>query len=630
MIRRIAFLVLSAALLTLAERLPAGDARPDNVPPEGFTALFNGKDLAGWKGLVADPPARAKMPPEALAKAQEEADKKMRAHWKAEGGVIVFDGKGDSLCTVRDYADFELLVDWKILKDGDSGIYLRGSPQVQIWDREEGSGGLYNNQKSPSKPTVRADRPVGEWNTFRILMKGERVTVHLNGVLVVNDIVMENYWDRKIPIYPTGQIELQNHGNSLYFKDIYIREIGGAPPLAAPAASSARAVLKKGARVAVAGDSITEQKLYSRYIEDYLLACRSDLELRVVQLGWSGEQASGFAARMANDLLPWKPDVVTTCYGMNDGRYRAYEASIGEAYEKSMRQIVGGLKAAGATVVVGSPGAVDTTFFKNPNASPPVYNENLAALRDIGRKIAVAEGMPFADVHTPMIDAMAKAKAALGQDHDVCGRDGVHPGPNGQMVMAYAFLKGLGLDGEIGAFTLDLKGQGTAGEGHKVLSASGGKMEIESLRYPFCFMGPEKSILPFLPFNQDLNRLILTVKGLEAPRAKVTWGKESKAFSRDALEKGINLAAEFPENPFSEAFRRVDDRVAKKQNYETPMIKEIITHFRTTRGLLGEDREALAAMETLRARLLARDDALAAEARAAIEAVRHTIEVTSE
>lgn len=209
--------------------LTAAAARAaDNTPPEGFTALFNGTDLTGWKGLVADPPKRAKMTPEQLADAQKKADEQMRAHWKVEDGVIVFDGKGSSLCTAKDYGNFEMYVDWKILPKGDSGIYLRGSPQVQIWDaagRTEGSGGLYNNQKNPSKPTACADKPVGEWNTFRIKMVGEKVWVWLNGQLVVDNVTMENYWERDKPIYPSGAIELQNHGNTLYFKNIYVKEL---------------------------------------------------------------------------------------------------------------------------------------------------------------------------------------------------------------------------------------------------------------------------------------------------------------------------------------------------------------------------------------------------------------------
>ena len=158
----------------------------------------------------------------------------MREHWKAVNGEIVFDGKGRSLCTGKDYADFEMLVDWKIPPHGDSGIYLRGSPQVQIWDpysnghergSEVGSGGLYNNKTNPSKPLKVADKPIGEWNRFRILMVGPKVHVFLNGELVVDDVTLENYWNYKQPIFPTGQIELQNHGDHLWFKNIYIREI---------------------------------------------------------------------------------------------------------------------------------------------------------------------------------------------------------------------------------------------------------------------------------------------------------------------------------------------------------------------------------------------------------------------
>jgi hypothetical protein len=221
-------------LALLVSVVPAGwqtTQAADNTPPAGFVALFNGQDLAGWKGLVADPKKRAAMSKEELATAQEAADQKMRDHWKVVDGQLVYDGKGDSLCTVKDYGNFELLCDWKILKDGDSGIYLRGSPQVQIWDPAVqpamgvGSGGLYNNQKNPSKPSIRADKPVGEWNRFRIRMVGDKVSVWLNDKLVTDNVVLENYWERDKPIYETGQIELQHHGNTLYFKNIYLKSL---------------------------------------------------------------------------------------------------------------------------------------------------------------------------------------------------------------------------------------------------------------------------------------------------------------------------------------------------------------------------------------------------------------------
>ena len=223
---------LVIVLICLGYMATSAEAQQLNRTPKGFVALFNGEDLAGWKGLVGNPKSRREMSREELVKAQAKADEDMRAHWKVVDGVLCFDGKGHSLCTAKGYSDFEMLVDWKIEKGGDSGIYLRGSPQVQIWDTanrrvgaQVGSGGLYNNQKGASKPFNFADRPIGEWNTFRIIMTGEVVTVYLNSVLVVDNVVMENYWERDKPIYPNGQIELQSHGSLLYFRNVFIREI---------------------------------------------------------------------------------------------------------------------------------------------------------------------------------------------------------------------------------------------------------------------------------------------------------------------------------------------------------------------------------------------------------------------
>lgn len=205
----------------------------EKMPKEkGFVSIFNGKDLSGWHGLVKNPILRAKMKPEEMAKEQKLADAKMLNNWSVKDGCIVFNGNGDNLCTVKQYGDFEMVVDWRISKNGDSGIYLRGTPQVQIWDTSRvdvgaqvGSGGLYNNQKNISKPLVLADNAIGDWNTFRIKMVGDRVTVYLNGVLVVNNVVMENYWDRNLPIFAQDAIELQAHGTDLAFRNIFVKEL---------------------------------------------------------------------------------------------------------------------------------------------------------------------------------------------------------------------------------------------------------------------------------------------------------------------------------------------------------------------------------------------------------------------
>ncbi len=209
----------------------------DMPPGEGFVSIFNGKDLTGWQGLVENPIKRSKMSPDTLAAKQKIADAAARKSWYAQNGDLIFGGKGNNLATVKQYGDFEMYVDWRIEKHGDAGIYLRGTPQVQIWDTSRvdvgaqvGSGGLYNNQKNPSKPTQLADNAIGDWNTFHITMVGDRVSVDLNGVNVVKNVTLENYWDRSIPIFAKEQIELQAHGTLVAYRDIYVREIPRPEP----------------------------------------------------------------------------------------------------------------------------------------------------------------------------------------------------------------------------------------------------------------------------------------------------------------------------------------------------------------------------------------------------------------
>lgn len=393
-----------------------------------------------------------------------------------------------------------------------------------------------------------------------------------------------------------------------------------------------KAELKKGARIAIVGDSITEQKLYSRFIADYLTACHPELDVHIVQFGWSGERAAGFLARMDNDLMPFKPDLVTLCYGMNDGGYQPYNDAIGQAYEMPLVEIVKKLKDSGATVIVGSPGAVDDHFFgrekdaKGPTARSRMYNPTLAKLRDIAKKTADDAGMPFANVHDAMIESMRKAQAddKLGKNYHVCGGDGFHPDANGQLIMAFAFLRAMKIDGNLGGVTVDFNGSSSATDGHKVMKAEGGKVVVESSRLPFGFTGDSKqtfgtrSIAPFLPFNVEFNRLTLTVKNAPADKLKVTWGAESKTFTKTELEKGINLAAEFQNHPLLAPFLKVDSAIANQQNFQTFMIKNVITNHRSLAGLAKDDAEIAKAMNTIRDRLWAKEDSNHAAVRSAL------------
>jgi lysophospholipase L1-like esterase len=399
------------------------------------------------------------------------------------------------------------------------------------------------------------------------------------------------------------------------------------------------------ARVAVIGDSITEQRLYSKYVECWLLACSGIPDVEVMQFGWSGEKADGFVKRAANDLAVFHPTVATLCYGMNDGGYQPWKPEIGETYDANMRKVLDRLKESGVkTVVVGSPGAVDTNFFRPGQSlgnqpAHVAYNDTLAHLRDIDKQLAAEKNLRFADVHAAMIDAMRKANDARGPQYDVCGGDGFHPGPNGQLLMAYAFLRGLGVDGGIAEIDVDAQGAAaTRATTGQTVAANGATadgqiaLEIESRRWPFCFEGDgtssssTRSILPFVPFNDDLNRYVLKVRNLESPRAKVTWGTEAKEFTREQLEKGINLAAEFSRTPFDEPFAALSAAVADKQAYETMMIKQIVTDFQKIPGI-GNDAEAQAAVKVLNDRLMRRWTELEAKVRERLVPVKHSITI---
>jgi Domain of Unknown Function (DUF1080) len=210
----------------------------DNEPPAGFTALFNGKDLAGWHGVGTEDPRKIQaMSPEEREAKRLKSLEDIQKHWTVEKSELVNDGHGLYLTTDKNYSDYELWVDYKTVPKGDSGIYLKGTPQVQIWDSTEeakfslgankGSGGLWNN--SPGKPgkdpLVLADKPFGEWNRFHIIQVGARTTVYLNDKLVVDNAILENYFDRSQPLIPTGPIQLQTHGAEIRWKNVFIREI---------------------------------------------------------------------------------------------------------------------------------------------------------------------------------------------------------------------------------------------------------------------------------------------------------------------------------------------------------------------------------------------------------------------
>lgn len=385
-------------------------------------------------------------------------------------------------------------------------------------------------------------------------------------------------------------------------------------------------LLQKGDRLAICGDSITEQKMYSLLMEAYIVAARSDLHVTVRQYGWSGEQAGGFLRRMDNDVLRFKPTIATTCYGMNDFRYVPKDDAIAATYRANQTAVVRKFKEAGVRVVLGSSGTIHSVppWVKTAKGTWQELNLALLNFRDIGIEVAEAEQVAFADVYWPMLVKGHQARAQHGEGFKLEGNDGVHPGWAGHVVMATAFLEGLGLRGDVGQIDVDLAtGKANARYGQRIMKAEGGVVSLRSFRIPASFEpgditkdGTLAAGVALADFQKKLNRLTLRVAGAKTGQVKVTWGDVAKIFSAAELAKGVNLAAEFPQNPTSPAFARIWKAVAEKQAYETKQIKTI---FRSPEA--KKDMEAVVKSSQVEF------DRLAAALKATIKPVDSTLKV---
>ncbi len=244
MIRLAKYIPLVAAITCCFLQLTTRSAfsQEDNKPPAGFTSLFDGKSLSGWFGLEHFDPRKLEAMSEDDRKTKLDANwAQVEKHWTVENGELVNDGKGPYLTTKKHFENYEFWIDYKTVPKADSGIYLKGTPQVQIWDfteaggkwnigADKGSGGLWNNSAGAAgkDPMVLADKKFGQWNRFRVIQVGARTSVWLNGKQVVDHAIMENFWDRNVPLFTAGPIALQTHGGEIRWKNIWVRELSPA------------------------------------------------------------------------------------------------------------------------------------------------------------------------------------------------------------------------------------------------------------------------------------------------------------------------------------------------------------------------------------------------------------------
>jgi lysophospholipase L1-like esterase len=344
--------------------------------------------------------------------------------------------------------------------------------------------------------------------------------------------------------------------------------------------------LPANARLALCGDSITEQRLYTAYVEAYLLACAGRPDVSVFQFGWGGENADQFRNRVGRgDLDAFMPTAVSIAYGANDGGGQPWQEWMQAMWNGRVRGVLAALAArypaSAAHTVICSPTWFQAAGDGGNAAATAASNDTLGRFRDLDLAVARERSTGFADFHQRMRDSGGAALAALGPGFRFGGSDGVHPGANGHLLMAHELLKALDCDGAIAIIACDAAGGGaTASAGHTVLGAGGGMLRLSSVRWPFCTAHGGTAaadhlatILPYLPFNQELNRFTLVVRGLGAAGASITWGQETRAFSAQELESGVNLAAAFARTPFDAPFARLMTLIATKQAKERDMIK---------------------------------------------------------
>ena len=344
-------------------------------------------------------------------------------------------------------------------------------------------------------------------------------------------------------------------------------------------AGTARAVplLRPNDRLAICGDGMSGEGGYSTYLEDYLLMCQPVEGLEVAQFGWGGQTAGDFLARLETDLFPYKPTVVLTCFGMNDGGYQALETATAERYRTAQTAMIRALKQRGVrTIVLGSPKCVDSFYYHQDPAQAADYNHTLRALAIIDKEVAAQEGVVYADVFGATQLAMTRAKEYYGQSYAFDNESGNRPSDGCKLVMAYAFLKALGYTEPIGTLTVDFAAGTAAGTpGQKIIGFQDRKLAVESLNHPFHFPGypsgqpDDDPLLRCMPFNDEVNRYILVVKNLPTAQTKVYWGPDEQYdFSSADLARGVNLTGVMLGRVFGGPTENVDNAVRNQQQQE--------------------------------------------------------------
>jgi lysophospholipase L1-like esterase len=338
---------------------------------------------------------------------------------------------------------------------------------------------------------------------------------------------------------------------------------------AAPASAQERFFFKDGDVVVVMGDSITEQRLYSNYLEMWTITRFPGWNLTFRNVGIGGDRSVGGNSRFKRDVLALKPTALTVDFGMNDGGYQAFKEDTFQVYMKGLQGIADQATAAKIRVAWVTPQPIERG---EPGPQLVGYNETLekysAGVGDIAKK----NGGLFCDQFHPYLSVMDKARAT-DPKIKVTGGDAVHPGPPGQTLMAASILKGMHFPREVSSISINANGGAAPDTKNcKVTGLSLGKTGIRLTRLddalPF-FPEQAMSILKWTPLLTEMNNYGLQIKGLKEGTYEVRLGgKKIAEHTAAELEKGVNLAeAALKVGPVAEQVKAVWKAVQAKTNY---------------------------------------------------------------
>lgn len=361
----------------------------------------------------------------------------------------------------------------------------------------------------------------------------------------------------------------------------------------ARAASAHPFFFRDGDRVVMIGDSITEQHLHSNYVESYILSRFPDWKLTFRNAGIGGDTSTGGNRRTERDVLSFKPTAVTITFGMNDAGYKyPPDPARMEAYRTGLQGMVDQLKGKGVRVAILSSSPVEK---KEDGSAMEGYNQTLEQFAFAARDIAERNQVEFVDQFHPHLAMLQRARTASASNR-INGGDAVHPGPSGQIMMAWAILKGLNAPALVSSAEVDaVSGETVRSRNCGIISEKKTPTGISFIRsdraLPFWVPPQARSILQWVPVVEDLDQYLLKVTGLPAGSYNVMVdGEKYGTFSAAELAAGPNLAL-LADGPIARQAQALSDAVfAKNKYYHDQIFRGVV--------LNGQVPEAQKAAET--------------------------------